>query len=328
MFLYLENNIGNIKKFIMEFDHIIEKKFLSEDGRIHHGKKIDEKDNFTVIECEYCGFTHVIPIPEQEELEKLYEDEYYSSDKPLTFKETEEDRSWWELHYNFYYELIEKNLKLNSKKLLDIGSGPGLFLKVGKKRGWNVTGFEPSIRAYQCSKKFGLNIINDFFDVKTALEDGAFDVVSMFNVIEHLADPKSIIKDVKSVLKERGLFCIIAPNDYNPLQNTLKKNLNVDSYWLEPPEHLNYFNFHSVKKLLEELDFEVINSLATFPMEFFILNGKNYLNNEILGHKCHVIRKNFEMNLAKNDKNLLYNFFSFLAENEIGREFVILARLN
>ena len=82
-----------------------------------------------------------------------------------------------------------------------------------------------------------------------------------------------------------------------------------------------------MSKLLEELDFEVINSLATFPMEFFILNGNNYLNNEILGHKCHVVRKNFEMNLAKNDKNLLYNFLSFLAENKIGREFVMLARL-
>jgi len=118
------------------FDQIKEKKFLSKDERLHHGKKIDEKDNFTVIECEYCGFTHVIPIPEQEELEKLYEDEYYSSEKPLCFKQTEEDRGWWELHYNIYYELIEKNLDSNSKKLLDIGSGPGLFLK-GVER-WKI----------------------------------------------------------------------------------------------------------------------------------------------------------------------------------------------
>ena len=62
------------------------------------------------------------------------------------------------------------------------------------------------------------------------MKDGEFDFVSMFNVIEHLADPKSMIEDVKSVLKEHGLFCILAPNDYHPLQNTLKKNLNVDFY--------------------------------------------------------------------------------------------------
>jgi SAM-dependent methyltransferase len=301
--------------------------FISKDGTKHYGGLIDKKGEFTVINCENCRFKHIIPIPEQEELEKLYKDQFYSSKKPMYFKEMEEDKDWWELHYNLYYDLIEKNLNSNAKKLLEIGSGPGFFLKVGKERGWDVMGFEPSELAYQYSNKFGLHVINDFFNVKKALEYGKFDIVYMNTVIEHVADPKGLIEDVKSILKKGGLFCIIAPNDYNPLQNTLRNNLNLEPYWVAPPQHINYFNFQSMKKLLEDLDFTAIDSLATFPMEFFILSGKNYVNNGVLGRKCHYMRKNFEMNLGRHDKELLFKFYNFLAENEMGREFVVIAKL-
>lgn len=318
---YGTKKIGNLLKGLKNG----EKKFLSKDDTIHYGKIQYEMGEYTVIECENCGFKHIIPIPEQKELNKFYEKEFYSQEKPLYIKETNEDNDWWKLHYNFYYDLFEKNLNSNSKKLLEIGSGPGLFLNVGIEKDWDVMGFEPSKLAYKYSKKFNLNVENGFFDIEKISDK--YDVVYMNTVIEHVPDPINLIKDVKSILKPDGLVCIIAPNDYNPLQNILEDELHFEPYWISPPQHISYFNFSSIKKLFEKLDFEVIESLGTFPMEFFILSGKNYVNNDSLGRKCHNSRKNFEQNIGRNNKHLLINFYYFLAENNLGREFIVIAKL-
>ncbi|GAI77011.1 unnamed protein product, partial [marine sediment metagenome] len=52
-------------------------------GAEHHGEAIDSKDGYDVIECEACGFKHVIPIPTPEELDKLYKEEFYSTEKVI-----------------------------------------------------------------------------------------------------------------------------------------------------------------------------------------------------------------------------------------------------
>lgn len=267
-------------------------------------------------------------MPEQKDLDAFYEGEYYSSARPNYLKEYEEDIDWWSLCFESYYKEIERNCNSNSKKLLEVGSGPGIFLKVGKDRGWDVVGFEPSKHAYEFSRRFVSNVINDSFNVEAASKLGLFDVVCMRNVIEHVEDPEKMLKDVKSVIKPGGLFFIITPNDYNPLQLILKEKLEFKPYWVAPPQHINYFNFKSIKMLLKRLNFEIIKPITSseFPMEFFLLSGDNYVNNNELGRQCHVKRKELEKNLYKYDESLLKSIYHFFADKEIGREFIIFAK--
>ena len=293
----------------------------------HYGQVIDSKDSFDIIECETCGFKHIIPIPTPKELNNLYKEEFYSTAKPRYFKEVEEDLEWWKMTYSNYYQLFEKYCQKEPKRLLDIGSGPGYFLKAGKELGWDVLGFEPSKQAYKYSLKLGLNIVNDFFNEKDAKKFGKFDVVYMNTVIEHLPDPISLIKTAKKVLKPQGIICIIAPNDYNPLQNILKKNLGYENWWTAPPQHVNYFDFKSIRKLLERLGFEITESLGTFPMEFFLLSGDNYVGNPALGRKCHLKRKTFEKNMYKYDREQLNTIYKFLSKQGVGREFIVIGRI-
>jgi len=294
----------------------------------HYGQILDTKNGFDVIECETCEFKHIIPIPTQEELDKLYKEEFYSTEKPRYFKGVEEDLEWWEMTYRNYYQLFEKYCQKGKKRLLEIGSGPGYFLKCGKELGWDVLGFEPSKQAYEYSQKFGVKVINDFFSERDTDKYGKFDVVYMNTVIEHLPDPISLIKGAKSVLKPNGIICIISPNDYNPLQNILRKNLGYEPWWVAPPQHINYFDFESIKKLLERLGFEIVESTGTFPMEFFLLSGDNYVGNDKLGRKCHFKRKIFEGNMYKYGSEYLDSIYKFLAGNDIGREFVVIGRKN
>lgn len=295
-------------------------------NREHSGNIIDTKEGSTIIDCNHCAFKHIIPIPLPEELEALYQKEYYSNEKPKYIQEVEEDREWWEITYKDYYRLFEKFLKKETKSILDIGSGPGYFLKCGQELGWTVTGIEPAKQAYEYSQQFSVNVVHDFLTENLAKKLGKFDVIFMDTVIEHVPDPISFLKTAKKMLHEEGIFCIISPNDYNPLQNILREQLHYDPWWVVPRHHINYFDFNSMQNLLEKLGFEILETTATFPMEFFLLCGEEYVGNDKMGRACHAKRKTFEKNLYKSNPKLIQSLYRSLAKMGIGRKFVILAR--
>lgn len=291
---------------------------------IHKGKILDKKEGVSIIECISCGFKHVNPIPSEEELAKFYEKEFYSKGKPNYFKETKEDLSWWMATYNNYYTLLEKYTK--GRKILDVGSGPGHFLVCGKKRGWDVLGLEPSVDAWEYSKRRKLAVVNDFFSYESAKQYGPFDVIHASMVLEHVPNPATFIEDMKKLLKPNGIIAIFCPNDYNPLQEILQKKLKFKPWWVVPTHHLNYFDANSMGNLLSKTGFEVMESLSTFPMEFFLLSGKNYVKDSSLGRECHRERKEFEMNLYRENSILLNSIYRTLGTQRIGREFIIIAR--
>lgn len=290
----------------------------------HYGKVLDKKDGVKVIDCQSCGFTHVFPFPTEEDLKKFYEQEFYQHERPNYFVETKEDLPWWMATYSNYYKLFEKLTK--GRTLLDIGSGPGHFLSCGKKRGWKVLGIEPSPMAAIYSNKRKLTTVNDFFRYDKSKKLGLFDVVHAALVLEHVPDPTGFINDMKKMLKKNGLVAIFCPNDYNPLQNILRKKHGFQPWWVVPRHHLNYFNPESMKNLLIKLGFEVENIIGTFPLEAFLLSGKNYVGNHKVGRACHKGRKSFELLLYKNNSDILNDLYRGLAEAGIGREFLIIAR--
>ena len=292
----------------------------------HCGPIVDSVDGYDVIECRQCKFKHLDPIPADEKLAKMYADEFYKTKKSHYLKDAEEDSVWWMETYKNYFRLPEKHAE--GKRLLDIGSGPGYFIKCGQDMGWDVLGFEPSTRAAEYSSKLGVKVVNSFFDVTKANQYGKFDVVCLNLVLEHIPDPVKFLQDVKVVLKPNGLIFVLSPNEYNPLQRVLCENLFFKPWWVSPPQHINYFDFKSIKKLLESLNFAIIDSTSTYPMEFFLLGGDNYVGKRGVGRKCHLKRKTLETNLFVHNPDLINAFYRDLAKNNIGREFVIVGKRN
>ena len=113
----------------------------------HSGVVVASANGFDVIECKECGFKHSIPIPTDDELERIYSHEYYTQEKPLYLERYHEDLEWWNTVYTQRYEILEQHLSSQQRRILDIGSGPGYFLLNGKNRGWKVKGIEPSTEA-------------------------------------------------------------------------------------------------------------------------------------------------------------------------------------
>ncbi len=296
---------------------------------MHKGKIIAKAEGKDIIECSTCGYTHVNPLPTQKELNEFYEKTFYQDVKTSYFDDYERDHDWWVLNYNWLLDDLES--EVNNKKgkhirLLDVGSGPGLFLKTASDRGMDALGIEPSLDAYNYSKKKHqckvMNVTLENLD--PSLEK--FDIVHSSLVMEHILNPMHFIKKSKSLLKKNGLLCIIVPNDFNPIQE-INVKLGSKKWWISPFEHLNYFNPKSLKKLMEKAGLEIVNESVTFPIDLFLLMDKNYLDQPELGKECHYMRKGFEFNLEKSHSDKfrknLYKAFSKLG---IGRELVIIGR--
>jgi SAM-dependent methyltransferase len=295
----------------------------------HKGVMLDSVEGFEVIDCSTCGFKHIIPIPTAEEIENAYRQRYYSTEKPLYFEHTKEDLDWWNLVYGERYDLFEKLLPSESRRILDVGSGPGFFLLHGKQRSWQTMGIEPSKQAVAYSRKLGLEIVEDFLTEQVAEKLGVFDVIYMSNVLEHIPNPKEMLILAAGMISSDGLLYIDVPNDYNPFQYVLRTGCGYRPWWVSPPHHINYFDFDSLERLFTSCGFDVVSRHTTFPIDIFLLMGDNYVGNDALGRQCHSKRKVLEFNLAKAGmgdlKRKLYKAFASLG---IGREAQIIGRKN
>ena len=205
----------------------------------HEGVVHDVVGDFKVIHCKNCGFKHVIPIPNFKELENIYRNSYYSKEKPLMFEDQKEDLDWLNISFRERYDIFESIIQENKRSILDVGSGPGYFLRHGLERGWQTLGIEPSLQAAKHSRELGLEIIEDYFNDEIMEELVEFSVVHLSYVLEHIPNPIKLIRQSYGVLNSGGIICIVVPNDYNHLQNALRKSKNFPPWWLAPPNHMH-----------------------------------------------------------------------------------------
>lgn len=288
----------------------------------HFGPVLATVDGYDVIDCRACGFRHIDPLLSDEELQKFYDGEFYEKERPDYFARAEADKEWWMLRYHHYYELLEAHAP--GRRILDIGSGPGYFLEAGRMRGWDVLGFEPSRIAADYTAGRGIAVVNGFFSADKA--QGPFDAISMNLVLEHLRDPIGLVEQAMSVLAPGGLLFVSSPNDFNPLQMVLWRKMGFAPWWVVPKHHLNYFDHESAKRFFTARGLKTLHQEASYPLENFLLAGRNYVGNDAVGRECHAERKAFETALFRHDKAQIKALAAAWFAQGIGREFIILGQ--
>lgn len=204
------------------------------------------------------------PKPSEIELPAYYKSEKYIS-------HTDSKKSLFELVYQLVknYTISKKvnlinSLQTKEKSLLDIGCGTGDFMSASQKRGWEVSGLEPNIDARNLAitkLKKQTKIYNNIEELLKNNVDKKFNLISLWHVLEHVADYKDYIKKIKSVLKKEGILIIAVPNFKGYDASYYKE------YWAayDVPRHLWHFSQNAIKTIFEKQDMQLVKTL---PMKF------------------------------------------------------------
>lgn len=148
-----------------------------------------------------------------------------------------------------------------ARRLLDIGCGAGAFARMMSERGLNVTGVEPFSLGRPIDEE-NLRLVRASFDaVKRDL--GSFDVVTMWQVLEHVADPRALVRSALDVLATDGVLVVSVPN-FDSWQSRVFKG---GWFHLDPPRHVTHFDPHTLRSLMDELDLEIFDE-RTFHIEY------------------------------------------------------------
>lgn len=200
-----------------------------------------------LVECRSCRFVFSNSIPSEEELLEYYSGDY---DRTAYFSPVTEKR---------YNELLDSfETYKRTGRILDIGCGYGFFLETAKKRGWEVYGTEVSREACDKCEAKGIKMHYGKFET-CDFEDGYFDIVVSFEVIEHLQNPQEIIKCTNRVLRSGGLLYLTTPNFNSYLRYRLKSNYDVIDY----PNHLSYYTAVTLRLLVEKFGFKTLSTKTT-----------------------------------------------------------------
>ncbi|MES2786651.1 MAG: class I SAM-dependent methyltransferase [Pseudomonadota bacterium] len=141
---------------------------------------------------------------------------------------------------------------LPGSTLLDIGCGNGRFMAWARAAGWRCVGTEVDEAAAERARLRGFQV---HCEQDRALDEGPFDAVTISHVIEHVHDPRLMLRFARRALKPGGFFFIDTPNV------DARGHARFGPYWrgLEPPRHLQLFHPALLTKLLREEGFEQVH---------------------------------------------------------------------
>lgn len=218
-------------------------------------KVIFVKSGFNLVQCPFCDLVYVSNPPSRVELEKLYSfDSGYKARLQDEQAEFKRDFSLASKHYS----LIEKH-KIQGR-ILDIGCTAGFFLKVAKESGWETYGVEISKDAAELARKrYGLEVLTGTLD-EASFKPNFFDVVTIWDVIEHVENPMQTMSIINTILKDDGIVAISTPNIDGLFPRLSYKISDIINYWPhpEPPYHLFQFSKKTMYKLLEQTGFDLL----------------------------------------------------------------------
>jgi SAM-dependent methyltransferase len=211
-----------------------------------------------VVRCTQCGLLYVNPRPTQKEIENFYPDFY-------CWKETIDSATYfsgaikklekiYRLHLlNYEVKKALKFTRINSGRILDVGCGTGDRLDIFRKNGFEVFGVEVSSSAKFAQESLKLNVFQGGL-LEAGFADNFFDLITLYNVLEHTHNPGQVLREAHRILKKSGFLIIQVPNTDSLQFKIFQKRWAA----FDVPRDLYYFNILLLKGILKKEDFEVL----------------------------------------------------------------------
>ncbi|MEN8249084.1 MAG: class I SAM-dependent methyltransferase [Bacteroidota bacterium] len=217
---------------------------------------------FNINSCSKCGLRFTNPRPNDKELGSYYDSEEYISHAN---ESTSLVNSLYKIARSFTLgskRRLVNNYAIN-KQILDVGCGTGHFLEQCKNHNWQVSGIEPNdLARNQANQLLNGNVYQDISEIN----NGEFEVITLWHVLEHLPDLNDTITQLKKRLQKKGTLIIAVPN-YEAYEEKV-----FNEYWAayDVPRHLYHFNQNSLKHLFEKHGLKVVETLPMWLDSFYI----------------------------------------------------------
>ncbi len=214
----------------------------------------DEKLRFAegvyrVVECERCGHVYVNPRLPADRLHEMYQEEYWTSDRAKEFGYTGylNDAPLYLRTYGVRSQIIDK-YKPQPGSVLDVGCAAGFFLAVMHEKGWRTTGIEISRPMVDYAQnELGLPDMHRGELLSVDLGDAPpFDVITLWDVIEHLEHPDEYLDRAVELLADDGILVLETQN----VDSRFAKLMGRRWQHYKHEEHLYHFQPESLGRLL------------------------------------------------------------------------------
>lgn len=223
----------------------------SREGRLRY-----QEMHFLILRCRECKLTYLANPPPEE---GLYE-QYYDSSDLLGEAYT---RNSVDARLRELYQINEQRVKhiqhfKEGGFLLDVGCGRGFFLKSAADAGFCVRGIDISGAAVAYARStFGLSVNGDAIETLVAAGD-RFDVITLWHVLEHFADPFAVLRQIRELLAEDGVCVIEVPNERSLKFRWARVKWEGGNH---PRYHRTFFTSQTLGRALRASGFERVNRL-------------------------------------------------------------------
>lgn len=216
-----------------------------------------QKENFAVITCNTCSF-HFIPPYYRKKIE------YTQYKNAAVTAAVREGNNWVKIQrHKLRFRFIRKFIK--SGRLFDLGAGWGHFMLAGKELGYDVYGVEISEQPYlYCVNDLKLPVDHiDFFEMD---ESKKFDVITMWDVLEHIDKADVFLQKCAKLTRPGGYLVLQVPQ----IDSYFAKR-HKDNWKMMGLDHVNYFSKKTIRKILAKNGYEVVAIKSSFEIKLFIM---------------------------------------------------------
>lgn len=244
--------------------------------------KIRNGENRNVYYCKKCELGMLEGMKNEEELKKFYGKKYRENFTPKINEKTNAEELF--KTYSPFQEdrinLIKKYLN-QDMRLLEIGCSAGMFLYQVKKYVKEVVGIDYDLNSAKfASDKCACPVFTEEIE-KTGLEKKSFDVICVFQTLEHVSNPRDFLLNIVRYLKPGGIIYLEVPNLKDALVHAY--NLPHHHSFYFHSAHLWYFTEKSLKKITQKAN---LKGKIYFSQDYNILNHMNWIINDFPQKSC------------------------------------------